>query len=151
MAAFYNCLEEIEELVSQFSEQTLPIEKWTHEGHLTAALWHIYKYPLEEATCYLRSRIIIYNHSTKNENTGAKGYHETITLFWIKTIDLYLQDFKSQSLLEACNNFLQSSFAIRSYPLQFYSKELLFSLKQLERFGLSRICRMGFLLYIFLS
>ena len=122
-------LEEIEALVTGFLQQTLPVKEWTHEAHLTTALFLLRKYTFEEATCMLRSGIITYNKSTGGENTPTKGYHETLTIFWIKIISDYLRQNKEGNLLLLCNSFLKSEYASRDYALKFYTRELLFSTK----------------------
>ena len=127
MQHYYSSENEIEYLFEKFSDRTLPKEQWTHEAHLTVALYYLFHHSREEAACFLRSGIITYNHSLGNQNTSSNGYHETITLFWIYVIDNFVQQHPALSLLELCNLFLQSPFAARDYPFQFYSKELLMS------------------------
>jgi hypothetical protein len=95
MKVYYNNHTEIEALINGFTSQTLPLIAWTHEAHLTVALWFLYHYSQAEATCLIRSGIIVYNKASGGENTPQKGYHETITLFWIKIIGNYLQNNKS--------------------------------------------------------
>jgi len=129
MTDHFKTEQEIEALVNGFLQQTLPIKEWTHEAHLTTALFLLNKYTLEEATCMMRSGIITYNKSTGGENTPTKGYHETLTIFWIKTISDYLRQNNEGNLLLLCNNFLKSEYASRDYALKFYTRELLFSTK----------------------
>lgn len=129
MPNFYNNQSQIDILISQFSNQELSLNEWTHEAHLTVGIWHLLKFSLEEATYLLRSGIIIYNHATGNMNTGSKGYHETITLFWIKVIDSYIKNNQSSNVLSFCNNFLDSSVASKDFAMNFYSKKVLFSPK----------------------
>ncbi|MGB4773962.1 MAG: hypothetical protein WBP45_02205 [Daejeonella sp.] len=129
MQYHYSNEEEINKLITEFTNQILPIERWTHEAHLIVALWFLNRYTMEEAACYLRSGIISYNTHVGTENSPVKGYHETMTLFWIKVIDNYLKINKAENLLTTCNNFLNSPFSSRDYPLKFYSRELIFSTK----------------------
>jgi hypothetical protein len=124
---FYKTISEIESIVTNFSLQKLPASDWTHEAHLTVALWFIKKSSLEEATCFLRSGIIIYNKSVGTENSPVKGYHETLTLFWIRIIDKFIQENPEENFLTLCNSFLESEYALRDYPMNFYSREVLFS------------------------
>lgn len=124
---FFQTETEIEALVAQFQQQALPPKDWTHEAHLTVALWHLKNYTLSEATCMLRSGIITYNKASGGENTPTRGYHETITLLWIKIIHDFVHKNSDKNLLDLCNAFLASEYAARELPLQFYSRELLFS------------------------
>ncbi len=124
---FFQTETEIDALVAQFQHQTLPIKEWTHEAHLTVALWHLKNHTLAEATCMLRSGIITYNKATGGENSPTRGYHETITLLWIKIIYDYVIKNQDKNLQDLCNAFLSSAYADRTFPLQFYSHERLFS------------------------
>ena len=117
----------IQELVDEFRDRTLPAEKWTHEAHLTTAVWFLANHPKNEAICYLRSGIISYNVSVGGQNTPTGGYHETITLFWIEIIDRFVREHPDLKLPELCNAFLSSDFASKDLPMRYYSRELLFS------------------------
>jgi hypothetical protein len=125
----YQNEEEINALVASFIAKTLPLPEWTHEAHLIVAIWFLSKYKIEEAICLLRSGIITYNQAVGTENSATKGYHETLTLFWAHIIAGFLERNKYKTLLETCNNFLLSEEATREYPLNFYSREVLFSTK----------------------
>ena len=70
------------ETAAGFSDRILDKSLWTHEAHITTAIWYLMKYEKEDALCRLRSGIISYNLAVGGENTGMGGYHETITVFW---------------------------------------------------------------------
>jgi hypothetical protein len=118
---------EIHPLVQEFRNRTLPAPQWTHEAHLITGLWFNYYHTQAEAICYLRSGIISYNISTGGENTPERGYHETITIFWCKILRHYIAKNSHLPLLKLCNNFLKSEWSSRDLPLQYYSREVLFS------------------------
>jgi len=117
----------IKELLFQFENRTLPIEKWTHEAHLIIALCYIKKYKKEEAICYLRSGIISYNVAVGTKNTPTSGYHETITLFWVELISTFIQKHQQLKLEELIEVFLASKYASKTIFLEYYTKEKLFS------------------------
>lgn len=119
----------IENLVARFRDRTLPKEEWTHDAHLVTAIWfHVHHSP-EEAIAFLRSGIITYNDSVGGKNTPTDGYHETMTLFWCRVIAGFVAANPGRSLVELCSTFLNSVQATREYPLTFYSRERLFSVK----------------------
>jgi hypothetical protein len=118
---------EIEHLITRFRTQTLPISEWTHEAHLLVAIWFTQNYALAEAVCYLRSGIITYNYSVGTENSPQKGYHETLTLFWARVANYFVKNNPTESLETLANQFIQSELASRELPLQYYSREVLFS------------------------
>ena len=41
--ATYRTLSEIENLIRAFKECTLPRRDWTHQDHLTVALWYLFR------------------------------------------------------------------------------------------------------------
>ncbi|MBL7850086.1 MAG: hypothetical protein JNN04_04235 [Cyclobacteriaceae bacterium] len=117
------------DVVAGFRDRTLPKEKWTHEAHLVTAIWFHVNHTPEEAICYLRSGIITYNDSVGGKNTPTDGYHETMTLFWCRTISAFVAANRQLSLVDLCARFLASEQATKEYPLRFYSREVLFSAK----------------------
>lgn len=120
---------EIDELINGFLNKTLPKDKWTHEAHLTTAIWHLKTLEYYEAVCLIKSRIISYNLSVGGVNDSNNGYHETITVFWMKVVYFYVNNNKSKTLLELCNEFLSSQLSSRALPTYFYDKEKLMSPK----------------------
>ena len=120
---------EILHLIDGFKNRTLPIEQWTHEAHLITALWFNKNYSEFEAICYLRSGIITYNISAGGENTPEKGYHETLTLFWSKIIRDFILKNVNLPLIELCDTLFKSEWTSKELPLQFYTRELLFSVR----------------------
>src|SRR5262245_21090730 len=79
-----------ERLVQQFLDCTLPKSEWTHVAHLRVGLWHVRSFPPDEALARVREGILRLNaaHGTPNTDTG--GYHETITRFYLLSIDRFL-------------------------------------------------------------
>lgn len=117
----------IELLVERFQARTLPKEEWTHEAHLIVALWHLKEYDKDTATCLLRAGIINYNLAVGTPNTGNSGYHETITLFWIRLMGLFVEKNKELNMSELVTKFLLSGYAKPAILFDYYSKDLLFS------------------------
>ena len=130
----YQTEQQINELVEGFNKKTLPKDLWTHEAHLTTAIWHLKKYDINEATCLLKSGIISYNISLGGTNNGTSGYHETLTIFWITVIDYYVRINQPKSLLETCNSFLKCHLADKTLPFIFYEKANLLSSAARARF-----------------
>ena len=59
----YSTEEEIEKLIEAFEARTLPLNQWTHQAHLTVAVWYLRSYRYYAALCLIRSGIISYNLS----------------------------------------------------------------------------------------
>lgn len=119
--------DDILKLIDGFRNRTLVSAQWTHQAHLITGLWFNYTFAEYEAICSLRSGIISYNISTGGENTPEKGYHETLTLFWSKILRRFVLKNKTLALVDLCNTFLESEWSSKELPLQYYTREVLFS------------------------
>jgi hypothetical protein len=82
----FQSLVELTEFIDDFESGQLPREQWTHQAHLVVALWYLINFSRDEAVGNIRNRILSYNRSCGIQNTANSGYHETLTLFWIKVV-----------------------------------------------------------------
>lgn len=124
----YHSAEEIEKLLQEFESCTLPRERWTHHAHLTMALYYLKQYPISDATDRIRNGIQRLNEAHGVKMTKDHGYHETITLFYIWAIGKYLQNANSNcSIVELVNGLINSRYAEKNFPFEFYSQERLMS------------------------
>jgi hypothetical protein len=130
----YSSEQEIQQLVDQFHNKTLPKSAWTHAAHLTVGLWHVKNFSLGEAICRMRSGIISYNLAVGTQNTGDSGYHETLTIFWLTVLHHFIQLQEDQSLLSPCNQLLNSKLAVNSLPFYFYDRDKILSLSARAKF-----------------
>jgi hypothetical protein len=128
-ATLFTSQADMDVLIEQFIKNTLPKPQWTHEAHLTVAIWHLQQYDFYHAYCLVKSRIIFYNTSVGGINDSANGYHETITMFWMKVAHFYVSNNRTKPLVTMCNDFLNSPLANRDLPFYFYEKEKLMSPK----------------------
>jgi hypothetical protein len=121
---------EIEDLVRDFREKRLPLSRWSHQAHLTVGIWYLSRMPAKAAMPLIRDGIWHYNESQGVINTGVRGYHETITRFYIWSIGKYLASADgSRSLLDLTNGLLTSAFGAKEFPFRFYSRERLLSVE----------------------
>lgn len=108
--------------------RTLPKAEWTHAAHLQAALWWHRHHPDLVQDGKIGEVIRRYNEATGTENTDSSGYHETITLAYLRLtrwfIGQYPAEMELSSIAEA---LLNSTFAAREWPLEHWHKETLFS------------------------
>lgn len=115
------------DIVDGFRHHSLPKEKWTHQAHITTAIWFIMNSDPYDALCKIRSGIISYNLSVGGENNGTNGYHETITVFWWKLLSLFVEKHTALGYDQMCNLFLESAYNRRDIAFDFYSQDLLMS------------------------
>lgn len=108
--------------------RTLPREHWTHEAHLAACTWLVRDRPDIAIERELPAIISAYNEAVGGMNDDTQGYHDTITQVYIAGAKAHLAEVGMQlPLHEAVNALLLSHRGRRDLPLQFYSKERLFS------------------------
>ena len=125
--------EAIEELVQGFLRGDLPRARWSHRAHLLVGLWHLQRYPADQALGLLRQRIRRYNTAVGVANTDHSGYHETLTRFYLEAIQAELSGFGVLQALApsqrpaAAAALLASPLAEVSFPLRVYSRQRLFS------------------------
>ena len=70
-----------------------------------------------------------YNESVGGVNSPTNGYHETLTVFWLRVLNEFLKDKRSMSLYEICNLQLESPQSSKELPFQYYDKERLMSVE----------------------
>jgi len=126
----YRSLAEIESVVHGFQWCTLPRERWTHAAHLTVALWYHLRVPWPDAERLIRSGIKRFNAAHGIVTTPTGGYHETMTLFWIRMVRNYLDDVRGQKLsILVLYNGMLDRYGCKELPLEYYSRERLFSVE----------------------
>jgi len=120
---------EIESLIKRFEAGQLPKVEWTHPAHLIVAVWYSVRHAHDEALPLVREFIRNHNEAVGTGNTDEIGYHETITKFWLWVAKQFLAGRKGEPIDILCNDLIHSEFGKSSYPLMYYSKELLFSVE----------------------
>lgn len=93
---------EIDKFLAAFEAGTLPKERWTHAAHLLTGACYVHA--LGETAAIDRMRLCVkrYNVAVGGQNTKTSGYHETITIAWIKLL---------ARLLRECEPIDRSAFA----------------------------------------
>jgi hypothetical protein len=83
---------EIDAFLAAFEDCTLPKSRWTHSAHLFTGACYVHAHGPDTATDIMRERIKRYNVAVGTQNTDTSGYHETITIAWIKLLDRLHRD-----------------------------------------------------------
>ncbi|MDT4895672.1 MAG: hypothetical protein QOH25_749 [Acidobacteriota bacterium] len=123
----YRSSEEVLRLVREFESCTLPRARWTHHAHLVVALWYLVRHEEAAATRLIRDGIMRYNKVSGIEQTKTGGYHETITLFYIRVIRKFLSTANPDCTLAALATSLIRVCGDKNLPLEYYSRERLMS------------------------
>ena len=119
--------EEIEALVRDFEACSLPKPQWTHQAHLLVGLWYLSKHTPEEALNIVGRCIRAYNDAVGTANTDNSGYHETLTRLYLNGIAAHMARHSGEPLPNLLALMLESPLARSDWPLEFYSRERLYS------------------------
>ena len=119
--------EDIYTLVKSFEERTIHKSDWTHAAHLIVGLYYCKAMPFAVAKNLMRDGICWLNDSLGIPNTESSGYHETLTVFWMKRIWNFLDESTEGETLTTLAQQLIERYVDPDLPLTYYSRELLFS------------------------
>ncbi|MFN7924084.1 MAG: hypothetical protein U0Q16_28540 [Bryobacteraceae bacterium] len=117
------------EFIERFLAGTLPKEVFTHRAHVAMAAWHLLTYPLDEATQRIREAIPRFNVSVGGQNTDTGGYHETLTILWIRLVNAHLAAQARGVLLERVRDVTEYFAAQRDVFRQYYSFDVVKSVE----------------------
>lgn len=74
------------EFLQTFHDGTIPIAAWRHRSHLKVAYLFLCQFPFNEAVTQVRAGIQRYNAATNTSEALDRGYHETVTVAWMKLV-----------------------------------------------------------------
>lgn len=119
--------------LAAFEAGTLPKVRWTHGAHLLTGACYVHALSEAAATDKMRLCVRRYNEAVGGKNTETSGYHETITVAWIKVL---------AKLLRECAPMERAAFAAlaverfeddRKYLQRFYDFDLVGSVEARRR------------------
>lgn len=121
----YKDEKEIAEVVRTFEDATISRDAWKHAEHLTVALHYVSLHDMDTAAAKMREGIFKLLAAFEVDLTKEMPYHETLTIFWMRTVADFNVSKNGASLLEKANEIVATYD--KDYPLKFYSREFLFS------------------------
>lgn len=124
----YQTEDEILNIVRAFESGTFKRENWRHAEHLTVAFYYAFHLDFETALTKMRAGIFNLLSAFGVDLLKEMPYHETLTVFWMRTIFDLLENRDADSFVETANKVLEIG-GDKDLPLKFYSRELLFSLE----------------------
>lgn len=119
MKHHYKTDDEIRTLVEAFEACSFNPSDFRHYEHLTVALWYVRQFSPEEAKTKMTSGI-----RCLAETYGKTGYHETITLFWLRVVSDFAAGVDRESSLANTANRL-IDLCDKDLIFDYYSKERL--------------------------
>ena len=120
MTTYYKTDDEIRNLVEAFEACSFNPADFRHYQHLVVALWYVTHFSPAEAVVRMTSGI-----RRLAEAYGKSGYHETITLFWLRVVSEFAATADRKSSLVATANQLIDRRDNKDLIFNYYSKELL--------------------------
>jgi hypothetical protein len=122
----YKSDKEILDLVEKFESATIGRDEWRHAEHLTVALYYLSHCDFDTATSKMRDGIFnLLTNGFSVDLAKEMPYHETLTVFWMRTLEDYLKNKNGSSIASKANDVVERYD--KNYPLRFYSREFLFS------------------------
>jgi hypothetical protein len=82
-----------QDFLRAFEDCTLPFEQWKHRAHIKVAYLYLCELPYEQALAKARTNIKRYNAATNTPETLERGYHETITVAWMKLVEFTVHEY----------------------------------------------------------
>jgi hypothetical protein len=114
-------------LVAMIEAGTLPRAEWTHEAYLIYATWAVLAFGRDAALGRIRSAILRLNAAHGVENTPARGYHESITRFYVARVGALLEESGAESALMRAVSQCVTALEDRALPLAHWLRDRLFS------------------------
>lgn len=125
--------EDVLTLVRSFENATISRDEWKHAEHLVVALYYLNDNDLEVATQKMRAGLFnLLSNGFGVDLTVEMPYHETLTIFWMRTVAEFNELTDKSDLVEKANEL--AARYDKDYPLRYYSRELLFSDKARAEF-----------------
>jgi len=120
------------ELLGAFETQSISNEDWSHEYHIRVAAIYLYSNDFENALDKVKSGIKKLNAANGVPESQFRGFHETLTVAWLKLVSMRLnkKDIRSSIELIQENTDLLNSRLLSEY----YSVERLMSLEAKSNF-----------------
>jgi hypothetical protein len=121
----YTTETEITDIVRGFETGTLPRNEFSHASHLVVVLNYVRQMTVDEAVEKMRFGLMNHLRLVGVDFTKENPYHETLTVFWTRTVADFNASKNGASLLDVANEMVE--VFSKELPLTFYSREYLFS------------------------
>lgn len=114
----YGSEAEIEEVVRRLESCECSPADFGHGQHLAVAAWYIVKFGSSAATEKMRNSLLRYTTFL-----GRHRYHETITLFWLRAVELHVREMRGAKDLVEIVNEVFAALGDKSLISHHYSAE----------------------------
>jgi hypothetical protein len=119
---------DLEDLAARFRACAIPFEEWTHTAHLRVGAWHVERFGAEGALPLLRQGIRKLNAHHGTPNSTTRGYHETVTVAYVRLIAELLPSLGAHvPLANRVATLVAGPVGQRDILLRFWSRDALMS------------------------
>ncbi|MDQ3668118.1 MAG: hypothetical protein M3410_16405 [Acidobacteriota bacterium] len=122
MAGYYQDVGEIEAIVKGFESCTIAQDDFTHRSHLTVAAYYLHSSNEPDARHRIRAGLLRF---LDHHGVGRAKFHETLTIFWIRTVRAFLERLDPKLPLLEMTNAVIESLGDSRLVFEYYSAELL--------------------------
>lgn len=114
------------EFLAEFEACRWPLDQWRHRDHVRLAYLYLRAHPFDEAARRIRAGIKAHNAAHGIPDLPTSGYHETMTIAWLRLVDLVLAEYGPEATGDAFCDAHPELSQKKTLRL-FYSKELFMS------------------------
>ncbi len=115
--------------LAAFEDGTLPKQRWTHAAHILTGACYVHVLGESAAIDRMRSRVSAYNLAVGGQNTPTSGYHETVTVLWIKLLAAFLREHPSLNRVAFSTMAVQHFASQRDLLRRFYDFDVVASIE----------------------
>jgi len=115
------------DLLAAFEQATLPAEAWNHRAHVRVAFTYARQGDLNTALQRMRAGLQALNAAHRVPNHADRGYHETITVAFMRLIHAACRRYTFASSADFCDR--HPELVQKDALLRYYSRERLKSLE----------------------
>ncbi len=120
--------EEVSHIGEGLLARTLPQPEWTHQAHFAATIHLMTAHPEVDLERDLPGLIRRYNTAVGTPNSDTRGYHETITRFYLLAVPAFLARLPAGlGPGDATTRLARSAFGQIGFPLRYWQRETLLS------------------------
>jgi hypothetical protein len=128
----YRCMDD-DDFVAQFESCEFPFEQWHHRAHVKLAYIYLIRFGFADASRKLREGIRAYNAANKIPDEPTRGYHETLTMFWLRIIEMTVQEYGPSATADEFFEF-HPQLSQKKINRLFYSSDLFMSARAKKEF-----------------
>ena len=111
--------EGIDAFIAAFEDGSLPKGRWTHGAHILTGACYVHALGEVAAIARMRERVAAYNVAVGGQNTETGGYHETVTVLWIKILSGFRGEYpelgRAEFAVLAVDHFVGQRDILRRY------------------------------------